>query len=111
MMAAVRRFQQSYFGQLLIAAFITAATAALGALLASSKGDLSNLGAGSFETALGIGGAAGMTYLLGVMQHSPGSASFKADGTPNKAVTDLVTLQQAVPTSSLALEVALRRLR
>jgi len=39
---------------------------------------------------------AGGGYLFAALQHSPGSASFKPDGTPNKQVAMVVATQAAV---------------
>jgi hypothetical protein len=92
----LRRWQQSYLVQtLLVPAMITGAGAAIFALLAASKGDLSTLGASSFKAALGIGGFAGLTYIGGILQHGLGSASFNKDGTRNATVDNIVTIQKA----------------
>src|ERR1017187_8678120 len=98
--ATVRKWQQSKLVQIVLVPIIITAvgtfiSAALLALLAVSHGDISTLTAVSFKTALGMGGFAALTYIGGIIQHGLGSASFHEDGTPNKAVNDIVKIQVA----------------
>ena len=95
---ALRRLQQNPLIQtIVVPALITGVAAAVAAILATSHGDLSTLSNGALKTALGVGGAASLTYILGIYQHGLGSASFHADGSPNKMVDKVVAETQTVP--------------
>jgi hypothetical protein len=95
---AFRRLQQNPLIQtIVVPALITGVAAAVAAILAASHGDLSTLTHGALTTALGVGGAASLTYILGIYQHGLGSASFHADGSPNKMVDKVAAQTAAIP--------------
>jgi hypothetical protein len=94
----LRTLQQSYFIQYFVMpTMITFGGATLATLAATSHGNLMNLTVGSFKDALGIGGFGGLSYLLAIYPHSPGSASFHADGSENKLVTKVAEETQTIP--------------
>lgn len=85
----LRQIQQSYITHLVIAALIAG-----GASVFTCWGT-----ANDFTIACAKGGliVAGI-YLFGSLQHSPGSASFKPDGTVNQPVVQVVKMQaQDIP--------------
>ena len=94
----LREIQQSKAVQtFLVPALITGMVTAIGAILASSHGDLSTLDWGEIKTALGVGGFGALTYIAGIWQHGVGSASFHADGSENKLVTKIAEETQMIP--------------
>ena len=93
MVAKLRVIQQSWWFHLLaVPVLITAGTA----LYNCAGSDFSNFGVGCLKMAAGAGASGFLFYAIGIIQHSPGSASFKADGTPNAAVANVVTIQKKV---------------
>ena len=90
----LRQIQQSYMTHLAIAALIAGAGLAFTCFAKDNTF--------TFECARGGLIAAGI-YLFGSLQHSPGSASFKPDGTVNQPVVQVVKMQaQDIPVKVVA---------
>ena len=79
-----RAVQQSYAFHILVVAFIVG-----GAAVFDCWGKSDTMTWACIKGGLVIAGG----YLFGIMQHSPGSASFKPDGEVNQPVAQVVKMQ------------------
>ncbi len=99
--AWLRSWQQTWYWQILL---LPAIVGFGGSLVVN--GCLSN---GLFAIQLPCVKLAASTWVLALLTsfikgHASGSASFKPDGTPNQTVNDVVTIQGAADTHSVAAE-------
>ena len=78
----VRQLQQSWIAQIAIAALIATAPA----LYQCAGNDFSDLSIACFKK----WAVAAAAYLFAISQHSPRSASFNPNGTPNQQVAEVV---------------------
>jgi len=81
----MRRVQQSWWFHIVTAAAIAAGVTAFTCFNSANDFTLSCLKGGAI---------AGGLYLFAAFQHSPGSASFKPDGTPNRPVDKIVAVEK-----------------
>lgn len=96
----LRQLQQSWLVQTIIIPMLIAfGGASIASLVTVSRGNLFNLTMTQLYDALGLGGFAALAYIAAIFQHSPGSATFHADGTENKLVEKVATYTQALPGS------------
>lgn len=95
----VRQIQQSKLVQLIL---IPALITAIPTIIQCAGNDFARMSL----SCLKLGGSAAVIYIVGMIQHSPGSANFNPSGTPNKQVEEIVAADKAavpvavVPVSS-----------
>lgn len=85
---AIRYVQQQWWFSILV---VPALIAAGPAFFECAGNDFAKLSLNCFK----VGGMAAIAYIIAALQHSPGSASFKPDGTPNEAVNKVVEANKA----------------
>lgn len=83
-----RQLQQSTLVQLIL---IPAIITAVPAVIQCAGNDFANMSLNCLK----LGGAAALVYIVGMIQHSPGSASFNSNGTDNKQVEEVVAADKA----------------
>jgi hypothetical protein len=85
----LRRLQQSPLVQLIL---IPAIITAVPAVIQCAGNDFANMSL----SCLKLGAAAAVVYIVGMLQHSPGSATFNANGTDNQQVAEVVAADKAL---------------